>query len=95
MHRQRSPWKDLKKDTGHLPQVQALALFHICQEALANIAKHAHARKVKVTLWNSSDRLLLEVRDDGRGFDQTAYPHDPGTWPGQYQHPRKKCQRGC
>ena len=26
---------------------------------------------VKVTLWNSSDRLLLEVRDDGRGFDQT------------------------
>ena len=26
-----------------LPQVQALTLFHICQEALANIAKHAHA----------------------------------------------------
>lgn len=53
-----------------LPQVQAVALFHICQEALANIAKHAHARKVKVTLWNSPDRVLLEVRDDGRGFDQ-------------------------
>lgn len=53
-----------------LPQVQAVALFHICQEALANIAKHAHAHKVKVTLWNSPDRLLLEVRDDGRGFDQ-------------------------
>jgi signal transduction histidine kinase len=53
-----------------LPQVEALALFHICQEALANIAKHAHARNVKVTLWNSPDRLLLEVRDDGRGFDQ-------------------------
>ncbi len=54
-----------------LPQVQALTLFHICQEALANIAKHAHASHVKVSLWNSSDRLLLEVRDDGKGFDQT------------------------
>ena len=54
-----------------LPQVQALTIFHICQEALANIAKHAHASHVKVTLWNSSDRLLLEVRDDGKGFDQT------------------------
>ena len=30
-----------------LPQVQALTLFHICQEALANIAKHAHASHVK------------------------------------------------
>lgn len=59
-------------DDGYrkLPQVQALALFHICQEALANIAKHAHAKQVKITLWNSPDRLLLEVRDDGRGFDQ-------------------------
>ncbi len=59
-------------DAGYpkLPQVQALALFHICQEALANIAKHAHASEVKVTLWNSPDRILLEVRDDGRGFDQ-------------------------
>ena len=59
-------------DDGYrkLPQVLALSLFHICQEALANIAKHAHAHKVKVTLWKSPDRLLLEVRDDGRGFDQ-------------------------
>jgi signal transduction histidine kinase len=53
-----------------LPQSQAMALFHICQEALANIAKHAHAINVKVTLWKSADRLLLEVRDDGKGFNQ-------------------------
>lgn len=52
-----------------LPQVQALALFHICQEALANIAKHARANLVNVNLWNSADRILLEVSDDGRGFD--------------------------
>jgi signal transduction histidine kinase len=48
---------------------QAVALFHICQEALANVAKHAHARKVNVSLWSTPDRILLEVRDDGKGFD--------------------------
>ncbi len=53
-----------------LSQPQALALFHICQEALANIAKHAKARKVEVTVWTTAERALLEVRDDGRGFDQ-------------------------
>lgn len=51
-----------------LPDVQAIALFHICQEALANVAKHAHAHRVDVSLWTTDDRALLEVRDDGRGF---------------------------
>jgi signal transduction histidine kinase len=53
---------------GDLPQSHALALFHICQEALANVAKHAQAIKVTVGLWSSSDRILLEIHDDGRGF---------------------------
>jgi len=52
-----------------LPQAHAMALFHICQEALANIAKHANASSVAVDLWITSDRALLEVRDNGRGFD--------------------------
>ena len=52
-----------------LPEAQALALFHICQEALANIAKHAKAHKVEVTVWTTAERVLLEVHDDGRGFD--------------------------
>lgn len=52
-----------------LGKSQALALFHICQEALANIAKHARATHVEVILWMVSDRALLEIKDDGRGFD--------------------------
>lgn len=52
-----------------LPQNNAMALFHICQESLANIAKHANAGKVTIDLWTTSDRLLLEISDDGRGFD--------------------------
>lgn len=56
------------KDLG---RTQALALFHICQEALANIGRHAHAKRVDVILWISSDRVLMEIKDDGRGFDQS------------------------
>jgi signal transduction histidine kinase len=52
-----------------LPSSHAMALFHICQEALANAAKHARANKVSVDLWTTPDRVLLEIRDDGRGFD--------------------------
>jgi signal transduction histidine kinase len=52
-----------------LPQTHIMALFLICQEALANVAKHANASKVSVDLWTTSDRILLEVHDDGKGFD--------------------------
>jgi len=52
-----------------LGEAQAVALFHICQEALANIAKHARARTVNITLWLSAERALMEISDDGRGFD--------------------------
>ena len=52
-----------------LEQTHAIALFHICQEAMANIAKHAHARTVSVTLWKTPQRVLLEIVDDGRGFE--------------------------
>jgi len=47
----------------------ATALFHICQEALANIAKHSRAKHAEVLLWSTRDRVLLEVSDDGQGFD--------------------------
>jgi two-component system sensor histidine kinase DevS len=52
-----------------LPQAHAMAIFLICQESLANAAKHAHASKVSVDLWATSERVLLEIRDDGHGFD--------------------------
>jgi signal transduction histidine kinase len=52
-----------------LPQSQALALFHICQEALANTGKHSHAHHVSIALWTTADRVLLEISDDGHGFD--------------------------
>ncbi len=52
-----------------LTDLQALTLFHICQEALANIAKHAHADRVSVVVWKTQDRVVIEVHDTGRGFN--------------------------
>jgi two-component system sensor histidine kinase DevS len=52
-----------------LPASHATALFHICQEALANVAKHSQARRVDIRLWSSRDRVLVEVADNGQGFD--------------------------
>ena len=53
----------------NLPPEHATALFHICQEALANVAKHAHARHTSIQLWKAPERVLLEISDDGQGFD--------------------------
>jgi len=46
--------------------------FRIAQEALTNIARHAHASEVWVTLAGTEEELRLEVRDNGRGFDVAA-----------------------
>jgi signal transduction histidine kinase len=52
-----------------LPTLSATALFHICQEALANIAKHAQAHQANIDLWTAPGRVILEISDDGQGFD--------------------------
>src|SRR5262249_46623697 len=44
-------------------------IYRIVQEALNNIAKHAHARHVTVLLERRQDGLVVIVEDDGRGFD--------------------------
>ncbi|MCE7004726.1 sensor histidine kinase [Kibdelosporangium philippinense] len=44
------------------------ALLRTAQEALANVAKHAHARRVGVTLSYLDNSVALDVRDDGTGF---------------------------
>jgi two-component system sensor histidine kinase DevS len=58
-----------KEPLDDLPQNNGVALFHICQEALANTAKHANAKRVEVSVWLTSDRVLLEVHDNGNGFN--------------------------
>ncbi len=59
---------------GALPAEAEVALLRVAQEALANVGRHADASRVGVTLSLLDDRVVLDVRDDGRGFDPTAAP---------------------
>jgi signal transduction histidine kinase len=52
-----------------LPQATELALFRIVQEALNNVAMHARARRVEITLTTTGRSVRLSVADDGVGFD--------------------------
>jgi signal transduction histidine kinase len=54
------------------PQEVEAAVYFSCLEALQNVAKHAEASTVTVTLSQSNGHLTFEVADDGSGFD-------PGT----------------
>jgi len=47
-------------------------LLRAAQEAIANIRKHAQASEAVLTLSYLDDRVILDVRDDGRGFDVDA-----------------------
>jgi signal transduction histidine kinase len=53
------------------PDVEA-AVFRVAQEALANVAKHAQATKVHLTLSYLDDMLLLDVADNGTGFEASC-----------------------
>ncbi|HEX6052914.1 MAG TPA: GAF domain-containing sensor histidine kinase [Gemmatimonadaceae bacterium] len=55
-----------------LPKDQEFELFRIAQEALHNVAKHASARTVDVSVTSTADGTVLRVRDDGAGFDAGA-----------------------
>ncbi|MCO1596566.1 sensor histidine kinase [Micromonospora sp. RHAY321] len=61
------------------PEVE-VTLLRAAQEALANVARHAAASRVGLTLSYMEDVVTLDVRDDGTGFDVTNQPasREPG-----------------
>ncbi len=57
-----------KQDTT-LEESRAVVVFRIAQESLTNISRYAQARRVDMALTHRDHDLVLEVRDDGQGFD--------------------------
>jgi PAS domain S-box-containing protein len=66
-------------DDLDLPDPYATAVFRILQECLTNIAKHAQASQVEITLERNDAEVLLTVGDNGRGF-ATGDPRNPGSY---------------
>src|SRR5205823_966078 len=52
-----------------IPREVASCLYRVAQEALENVAKHANAKDVSVTLCWETSSVLLSIKDDGTGFD--------------------------
>jgi two-component system sensor histidine kinase UhpB len=50
------------------PHIETM-LFRVTQEAVSNILRHAEARVVDIWLGQENEAVVLEIRDDGRGFD--------------------------
>lgn len=65
-------------DERPLRPATELALLRTAQEALANVAAHADAGRVGVTLSYLDGQVALDVRDDGRGFDPVRPPASAG-----------------
>jgi two-component system sensor histidine kinase DegS len=60
---------DLTAPDDALTDAERTVVLRVAQEALQNVRKHAQARAVSVTTWLDDAGWVLEVGDDGRGFD--------------------------
>lgn len=52
-----------------LPDDVTLAFFRVAQEAVNNSARHAEAENVSISLKNTGKMILLQIEDDGKGFE--------------------------
>ena len=70
------PTLDVRVEAAALSMAEhaETAVYRTAQEALQNAAKHASAQSARVRLHRQKDRVLLEVSDDGTGFDVSAAP---------------------
>ena len=60
------------------PEGTVALVWRVAQEAVRNVARHAEATRMSVTVCREDDVLVLEVVDDGRGFDPAEAPDDGG-----------------
>ncbi|MDO9011384.1 MAG: PAS domain S-box protein [Gallionella sp.] len=63
-------------DPVGLDDARTVALFRIVQESLTNVARHAQASRVEITVERSGGDVVLKIHDDGKGFDPAARPEN-------------------
>ncbi|MEO0037066.1 MAG: hypothetical protein RIQ59_277 [Bacteroidota bacterium] len=63
---------DSKIDWNTIDSLVKITIFRIVQESLLNVTKHAKAKECKVSLSLESNHLILHIKDDGVGFDDTS-----------------------
>jgi len=68
------------ESTPRLPPPLEAALFRITQEALTNVARHACAGQVTVTLEELAQEVHLTIADDGTGFDFSSQSETRSAW---------------
>jgi len=60
------------QEVGRLPAGVETGLYGISNEVLNNVLKHAHATNVKVSLTKTANKVILEISDNGIGFDTAS-----------------------
>ena len=63
---------EVKGEDREVPVSISTCLYRVTQEALANVFKHARASQVNVSLEFATDEVLLQVQDNGQGFDSAT-----------------------
>lgn len=63
---------------SHMDIYTQIEILRIVQEAVTNILKHAKAKTVSVLFYRESDKLILKIKDDGKGFDIETLKHPKG-----------------
>jgi signal transduction histidine kinase len=73
---------DIDPATGTLPASVTTTGYRIVQEALTNVVRHASGSQARVRVTREDDRVVIDVRDDGRGVVPVGAAAAPGTGSG-------------
>ncbi len=60
---------DLDSDKLDFGDPLATSVYRMVQEAITNVARHAEATEVRITMRHRDENLVVQVRDNGKGFD--------------------------
>lgn len=82
-----------------LPQNLEVGIFRIVQEALNNVKKHAQAKRVQIKTQFHDEKIIVNVKDDGKGFDTEGVLNysgskiaDKGSQKSDKEHQGKKAE---